>query len=116
MQISAEIQAGLEQSLESEFKSFRTENRPGARIPEHLRQLIFSALAAGLQPSLVRRICGVGHGQLVSWQRCAKSKLTPMAATRPRVLNVIPEAAPPRLPSGLRVTYESGRLQLEVSF
>ena len=116
MQISTETQSGLQQSVKSAFDAFRAQSRPGARIPEHLRQLIFSALDAGLKPSLVRQTSGVSRGQLVRWQRCAKSNLSPVADTTPRVLNVIHEVAIPPMPSGLRVTYEAGRLHLELSF
>ena len=116
MQISSETKSDLQQSLQAEFDTFRAQSLPRARIPEHLRQSIFSAISAGLKPSLVRRISGVGHSQLVSWQRCAKSKLTPVPVTKPRILNVISEVASQQMPSGLRVTYEAGRLQLELSF
>ena len=101
-------------SLISAFAAFRAQSRPHTRIPEQLRNGTLELIASGLRPSLVARALKVSPSQLMGWrQRVASPGLT---KTEPRILEVIPMAAAPVHPNGLRVTYEAGRLLLELTF
>ena len=113
MQIPSDHHSSLQQSLKNEFAQFRAKSRPGARIPDHLRQAVLQALSSGLKRSTVRGTVGVTYSQLDSWQQCAMPE---KVGVKPRILNVIPSVSMPDSPSGLRVSFEAGRLLLELSF
>ncbi|MBC7532841.1 MAG: hypothetical protein H7318_14810 [Oligoflexus sp.] len=101
-------------SLKADFKAFRTQSRPHTRIPDHLRRAALEAIASGLKPSLVASNLKVSPSQLIRWQQRNFPKAIPKDA--PRILDVIPLIPGPVIPTGLRVTYEAGRLVLELSF
>jgi hypothetical protein len=101
-------------SLESDFAAFRSQRRRHERFPEHLRRAVLDAIASGLEPSLVTKTLKVTKSQLAQWQR---HLLLPTAVEEsPRILQVIPSIPDAAIPTGLRVTYEAGRLLLELSF
>ena len=113
MDISPE-QLSCLQSLKIEFEKFRATGSRGKKIPEELRDGIFSAIESGINPSRLQKMLGVTSSQLLSWsQQGSESKSDPAA---PRVLEVVAGAQAPAIPNGLRVTYEVGRLILEFSF
>ena len=99
-------------TLKADFAAFRATCRPHGRIPEHLRQAILSAVDSGIGSALIRTELGVTSGQISVWRR----RRSPQVTERPRVLDVIPSLLGTAVPSGLRVSYEAGRLQLELSF
>jgi len=101
-------------SLKADFAKFRTHSRSHARIPDHLRRAVLDGLAAGLDVTLVTTALKLTTAQIALWQR--RRKVAVMAEERPRILNVIPTSAGSHEPTGLRVSYEAGRLLLELSF
>jgi len=98
-------------ALRANFSAFRAKCRPHARVPEHLRQAILDAIESGVEPALVKAEFGVTSGQVEIWRRSARRP----AQDSPRVLEVI-EPVLGASPTGLRVSFESGRLLLELSF
>jgi len=104
------------QSLIGELDSFRSSNQFSARIPQPLRESILRAIDEGIGAKDVRKFLKIGDAQIKAWRRGRPhgDKLAVKAA-EPRVLNVIP--TPPSLGSSpnLRVSYENGRLLLEIS-
>jgi hypothetical protein len=102
--------------LSSELDSFRSSNQFSARIPQSLRESILRAIDEGIGAKDVRKFLKIGDAQIKAWRRgkLHGDKLTVKTA-EPRILNVIP--TPPSLgsPSNLRVSYENGRLLLEIS-
>ena len=102
--------------LSSELDSFRSSNQFSARIPQSLRESILRAIDDGIGAKEVRKFLKIGDAQIKAWRRVKLhgDKLTVKTA-EPRILNVIP--TPPSLGSSpnLRVSYENGRLLLEIS-
>lgn len=104
-------------SLETDFAAFRARCRPHAPIPEQLRQAVFVALDSGIEPALVTKPLGLSRSQIAIWRRARVStEMATAAESQPRILNVIPPSSVAGMPSGLRVSYEPGRLLLEFSF
>lgn len=102
-------------SLKKDFAAFRSQHRPHSRIPDHLRRSVLEAISFGLEPSIVTSALRISPAQLTSWRR----RMPPLPATkndRPRILDVIPSIPCSSAPTGLRVSYEAGRLLLELSF
>lgn len=104
----------LLKALIADFKTFRSHSRPHTRIPEHLRSASLQAVASGIKPSLVASSLKISPSQLIRWRQRPSSQA--IAETAPRILDVIPLIPDPVIPTGLRVTYEAGRLVLELSF
>lgn len=98
-------------ALRADFSAFRSKCRPHARIPEHLRQALLDAIDSGLQPAPLKAEFGVTMSQVSVWRRRSRRA----APDDPRVLEVVPPVlgSPP---TGLRVSFEAGRLLLELSF
>ena len=101
-------------ALKADFEVFRTQSPAHSRIPDHLRRAALEAIASGLKPSLVASKLKVSSSQLIRWQQQIYAKAIPKDT--PRILDVIPLIPVPVIPTGLRVTYEAGRLLLELSF
>ena len=99
------------QALRTNFVAFRTQCRPHARIPEHLREAILNAIASGMPPALLKKEFGVTTGQLSVWRQRRQRP----ASESPRVLEVVQPVLGAH-PTGLRVSFEAGRLLLELSF
>lgn len=99
------------QALRTDFLAFRTKCRPHAKIPEHLREALLKAIASGMAPALLKKEFGVTTGQLSVWRQRRQRP----APDSPRVLEVI-QPVLGASPSGLRVSFEAGRLLLELSF
>ena len=101
--------------LKKKFTDFRSVGRPQARIPDYLRKEVLTAVAAGITPTCINAAIGVTRSQLTRWQQEA---MPPEQSTR--VLQVVKEVAPEvaekGLPPGLRISFEAGRLLLELSF
>ena len=101
-------------SLKADFTSFRAQNRPHARYPDQLRSAAIDAIAAGIKPSLMARALKVSPTLLQQWQR--RVLLQVPTEECPRILNVLAPNLITSVPTGLRVSYEAGRLLLEISF
>ncbi|MBC7531024.1 MAG: hypothetical protein H7318_05550 [Oligoflexus sp.] len=101
-------------SLKADFSAFRAKNRPHARYPDELRSAAIDAIAAGIKPSLIASAIKVSPTLLQRWQR--RAQLPASIVECPRILNVLPSNPSSSVPTGLRVSYESGRLLLEISF
>jgi hypothetical protein len=101
-------------SLKADFKAFRTQFRPHSRIPDHLRRAVVEAIASGLDSTLVTSSLKVSPAQLILWRQ----RILPQAIVTDasRILDVIPVMPGEAMPTGLRVSYEAGRLLLELSF
>ena len=102
-------------TLKSDFAAFRRRTRPRGRIPEQLRRGVLAAVAAGVEPAVITAELGVSGPQVATWRQ----RLAPLVVAScnvPRVLEVIPGVSKAGEPSGLRVSYEAGRLLLELSF
>lgn len=100
--------------LKSEFTTFRTQCRPNTRIPKHFRKGVLAALSSGLSRTLVLRTLGLHSGQVAIWEH-RNRKAAAVPKNSPRVLKVVPVPPAPELPAGLRISYEGGRLLLELS-
>ncbi|MBC7532741.1 MAG: transposase [Oligoflexus sp.] len=101
-------------SLKADFASFRAKNRPHARYPDQLRSAAIEAVATGIKLSLMARALNVSPTLLQQWQR--RVLLPVPTEDCPRILNVLPPNSNTSVPTGLRVSYEAGRLLLEISF
>jgi len=101
-------------SLESDFTSFRARSQANARYPEHLRNAAVEAIASGVKPSIIARALKISPTLLRQWQQRTLNKIP--AESCPRILNVVPKSIGDSVPSGIRVSYEAGRLLLEISF
>lgn len=99
-------------ALRADVAAFRGKCRPRARIPAHIREAILAAVDAGVKPTVLKTELGVTSGQVAVWRRRRPSQVT----AAPRVLDVVPSVLGTAMPSGLRVSYEGGRLLLELSF
>jgi len=99
------------QSLRADFAAFRAGCRPHARIPAHLREAILKAVASGMAPALLKKEFGVTTGQVSVWRQSRRRS----APDSPRVLEVVRPVLG-AAPTGLRVSFEAGRLLLELSF
>ena len=110
------VPCSLLQSLIVEIDLFRSSSQFLARIPHPLRESILRAIDDGIEPKDVRKFLKIGEAQIKAWRRgrLHGDKMVVKTA-EPRVLNVIP--TPPSLGSSpnLRVSYENGRLLLEIS-
>jgi len=102
--------------LSSELDSFRSSNQFSARIPQSLRESILRAIDDGIGAKEVRKFLKIGDAQIKAWRRVKLhgDKLTVKTA-EPRVLNVIPTPSSLGSSPNLRVSYENGRLLLEIS-
>lgn len=98
-------------TLRANFSAFRAKCRPHAKIPEHLRRAILNAIESGVEPAFVRAEFGVTSGQINAWRRSARQPTQESL----RVLEVV-EPVVATSPTGLRVSFEAGRLLLELSF
>lgn len=98
------------QSLGTKFSAFRTRYKPHTRIPDDLRSEILAAIDTGIDSAEISRSLKVSTTQIRQWRKrsCPADRLA-----KPRVLSVIPESSKD-LPASLRVTYENGRLILEL--
>jgi hypothetical protein len=106
----------LLKSLGADFAAFRARSRPHARIPKGLRQAVLTALDAGIEPTVVTKVLGLSSSQIKVWRRGSQpSNVESNTGGQLRVLNVIPETAGTGISPGLRVSYENGRLLLEIS-
>ena len=103
-------------NLSSELDSFRSSNQFSARIPQALRETILRAIDDGIELKDVRKILKIGYAQIKAWRRgrVDGDKLA-IKTTEPRVLNVIPTPPSSGSSPNLRVSYENGRLLLEIS-
>lgn len=101
--------------LKKKFTDYRSTSRLQARIPDYLRKEVLEAAAAGVSPTRINAAVGVTRTQLTRWQKVALP-----AQQSIRVLRVVkerlPEAPEKALPPGLRISFEAGRLLLELSF
>ena len=102
--------------LRSEFAAFRARCRPHARIPDHLRQAVILAIDAGIETALIAKALGLSGGQVATWRRGMVSTGVAVTDDLPRILSVAPPSPAAGMPPGLRVSYEAGRLLLEISF
>ena len=59
--------------LTNRFKRYRAKRRPGARVPEDLREATVAALRRGVSPGELYRRCGVSSEQLRAWKAARKS-------------------------------------------
>lgn len=102
--------------LSSELDSFRSSSQFSARIPHSLRESILKAIDDGIEPKDVRKFLKIGDAQIKAWRRgrLDGAKLA-VKTTEPRVLNVIPTPPSSGSSPNLRVSYENGRLLLEIS-
>ena len=102
--------------LSSELDLFRSSNQVSARIPLSLRESILKAMDDGVRTKDVRKFLKVGDAQIKAWKknRLNDDKLA-IKTAEPRVLNVIPTPPSSGSSPNLRVSYENGRLLLEIS-
>lgn len=103
--------------LTNQFASLRRNGAP-AKIPVQLRREVIELLDSGASQKQLIRALGLTRPQICTWRRKLAQKVASAPVTElPRILNVIPsEPTAPAMPSGLRVSYEAGRLLLEFSF
>lgn len=106
----------LLKSLSAELDSFRSNSQFSARIPHPLRESVLRAIDDGIEPKDVRKILKIGDAQIKAWRRgrVDVDKLA-IKTIEPRVLNVIPTPPSSGSSPNLRVSYENGRLLLEIS-
>ncbi len=104
------------QFLTVELDSFRSSNQFSARIPQPLRESVLRAIDDGIELKDVRKFLKIGDAQIKAWRRgrLDGDKLAIKAADA-RILNVIPTPPSSGSSPNLRVSYENGRLLLEIS-
>jgi len=102
--------------LESKFLKFRSQFPPKTRIPFELRQEVLEAISAGVRPSAVALALSLSSDQIKSWRkRMRQQNMSEVPKTSPRVLEVVSSMPPTVMPAGLRISFEGGRLLLELS-
>jgi len=93
----------------------RQTSAPRARFPIEIRAAILELIDRGTLVSKVCKATGLARGQFQMWRKSAGRQL-PTMVTASRVLTVEPShTAEVALPRGVRVSYESGRLVVELS-
>ena len=104
-------------NLKRDFVAFRRRYPPHTRVPDELRRAVLEAVRLGIDPSLLKVIAGVTGAQVAKWRQYASPvQMVSLGSDAcPRVLEVVPAVAGAGLPTGLRVSYEAGRLLLELS-
>lgn len=100
--------------LESKFSKFRSQFPPNSRIPMELRQEVIETIAAGISPSVVSVALNLSSDQIKAWRKHLRHQ-NALAKTRPRVLDVVSAMPTSGMPAGLRISFEGGRLLLELS-
>ena len=103
-------------SLGAELDAFRAANSSHARIPEALREAVLSAIDQGVNSRDIRNVLKIANSQITAWRRARlNGDALSKKEIQPRVLNVIP--TPPSMGAlpNIRVSYENGRLLLEIS-
>ena len=106
--------AVLLQNLKQDFERFRSCGRRRARIPDGLRRRVVAASSAGISSSVLSAELGVGSSQLAAW----RSSITPALCGqgKPRILAVTADTQKSAPQSSLRISCESGRLLVELTF
>ena len=104
--------------LMKQFAKFRGRHHPRARIPAHLRRGVLAAIDSGVLLPVLMKTLRLNEPQIAAWRGRSNPKLATMPTPpQPRILDVVGSSPPVgAMPSGLRVSYEAGRLLLEVSF
>jgi hypothetical protein len=103
-------------SLGTELDAFRAGNSSHARIPEALREAVLSAIDQGVNSSDVRKVLKIANSQIQAWRRARlHGDRLAVKTAEPRVLNVIPTPPSTGTSPNIRVSYENGRLLLEIS-
>jgi len=99
--------------LELKFTKFRSGGRSRRRIPDDLRREVLAAVKSGVSRARVAATLRLSYDQIRDWQRGQQQQPKP-AVQRARILDVFATPALPGLPAGLRISYEGGRLLLEL--
>jgi hypothetical protein len=98
------------QDLVNKFAQFRSTHKPHSRIPERLRKEVLAALAAGVGRKEIFQVLKISSPQIRDWQKRVQAS---DKNEKPRVLNIVPETTA-NIPADLRVTFENGRLTVEL--
>lgn len=102
-------------AVKAMLEEFRQTSAPRARVPPEIRAAVLELIDRGTPVSKVCKATGLAHGQFQMWRKSAGLQ-KPTIITASRVLTVEPShTAEADLPKGLRVSYEGGRLVVELS-
>ena len=102
-------------NLRREFATFRRRYPPHTRVPGQLRRAVLEAVRSGIDPALLKGELGVTGAQVAKWRQCPSPTQEIAFGAGPRVLEVVPSGTGAVRANGLRVSYEAGRLLLELS-
>lgn len=99
------------EELRRGFAKFRRTRKPGARIPNALREAVLAALESGEAEGEVRRVCGVTSTQLAQWghRKRSSAKQGSLGDHKARVFSVVdemPEMKVERRSGGSEATVE----------
>jgi hypothetical protein len=109
LQVSAAERSELVE-IGRRFARFREEHRPGARIPDELREAALAVLGKAA-PAEVFRACKISFGQVVAWKQAqARASETKDA----RVFSVVNEEPVPRLAPTATVSAAAPALELRL--
>ena len=109
---SNQVSKVIFQELQNKFLDFRAKNSAQSKVPLELQQDVLSAIQSGLKMCDVSKALKISANQIAGWRRRLSLKTAPKRNQEPRILNVSKD----RVPAGLRVSYEDGRWELDISF
>lgn len=102
-------------AVKAMLEEFRQTSAPRARVPPEIRAAVLDLIDCGTPVSRVCKATGLAHAQFQMWRKSSDRRQPTMIAAS-RVLTVVPSVtAEADLPRGLRISYEGGRLVVELS-
>lgn len=105
-------------ALKADFEAFRNQRRGNTTFPVELRQAVLGAIASGIPQCQVSKATSLSSFQIGIWKTKSQvSRKSILVKSQPRILDVISSSTiSGSTPSGLRVSFEAGRLTLDLSF
>lgn len=102
-------------AVKAMLDEFRKNCAPKSRVPSEFRNAVLDLIDCGISDTKVCKTAGLASGQVQMWRKSAgRQQQAVIPATQ--VLTVVPALATEQsCPRGLRVSYESSRLVVELS-
>ena len=104
-------------ALKADFEVFRTHRVGNPPIPGELRQAVLGAIASGIPQGQVCKATLLSANQIKIWKtRSQVSGKSILTKAQPRILDIISSSpVSGRAAAGLRISFEAGRLMLDLS-